>query len=1152
MANGLQPKVFLAGRVAVEIDGLVVDEARFPGRQSRLLFAYLVAEQGRAVPRDELAEALWGDATPATWDKALTGIVSRLRGLLTDGGMDGASVLTGAFGCYRLQLPEGSWVDIVVAANAVQAAEEALAADELDSAKAAAALAASLLQRPFLPGEEGEWVEEKRREFVEIRGRALSALADAYLRSGDPSEAATWAEQTITLAPYRETGYRRLMEAHAAAGNRAEALQVYERCRHLLAEELGTYPSPETEGIYRGLLEAPSAPEMPQPVQVADRDHERESLDTAGRRALPRVRKHRLMVVLGCGAIAATAAAAAAVVLLTAGGPDSATAAVSPDSVGAFDARTGSPIAQVPIRTGPSALAAGMGAIWVANVDDGSVSKIDPRTNALVDTIPVGNGPGGIAVGGGYVWVTNSLDGTVSRIDPKKATTPVQKITVGNGPLGVAYGEGAVWVANSSDRTVTEINPRTGVPHEPIPVPAGADGIAVGDDAVWVTSESAGSLSRIDPRARIVTQPINVGEGASAVAVGLRAVWVANSVDGTVTRVDPARDAVSGTTTVGAGPSGIAASPDGKTVWVSSQIAGTLSRIDPAQVKVLDTVTTGNRPSDVAMSGNSVYVAVRASGLTHRGGRLTVLTSLAGDESIDPAVAFDNVSWSAITLTNDGLVGFKRVGGNDGTRLVPDLATTIPTPTDGGRTYTFQVRRGVHYSNGALVRPADFRRGVERSVATYASTGLGSAFLFSSIVGYDRCLKAPEHCDLARGIVADPSSSTVTFHLATADSDFLYRLALPAGDAVPAKTPLSSPPLPATGPYMIASFDAARGLRLVRNPHFREWYAAAQPSGYPDEIVWRFNVAPSAQRRGVENRRADVASDAGFADEGFFPPVALLTALQTRYASQLHLDQEIQTYYVFLNTRIPPFDNLKARQAVNYAVDRNRMVDLRGGPDHERPTCQVLPPNFNGYQRYCPYTTNQRPDGSYTGPDLAKARRLMAESGTRGQEVTVGGIDGIFEPHGGDYFVSVLRSLGYRARFKNYKDADTYYGTAGDSRSKLQAGIGAWQEDYPSVGGFLPPLLTCKSFVPRSRDNLNLAEFCNRHVDAEIARARALEVPDPGAASRIWRRVDHDVVRLAPWVFLQNELQTTLVSRRVGNYQYNPQWGPLLDQLWVR
>ena len=120
MASRLQLKVFLAGRVAVETDGGVIDEELFPGRQGRLLFAYLVAEQGRPVPRDELAEALWGEAPPATWDKALTVIVSKLRGLLAERGIDGANALTGAFGCYRLVLPEGTWVDVIVAANAVQ------------------------------------------------------------------------------------------------------------------------------------------------------------------------------------------------------------------------------------------------------------------------------------------------------------------------------------------------------------------------------------------------------------------------------------------------------------------------------------------------------------------------------------------------------------------------------------------------------------------------------------------------------------------------------------------------------------------------------------------------------------------------------------------------------------------------------------------------------------------------------------------------------------------------------------------------------------------------------------------------------------------------------------------------------------------------
>ena len=170
MASGLQPKVFLAGRVAVETDGVVIDEARFPGRQGRLLFAYLVAEQGRPVPRDELAEALWGETPPATWDKALTGIVSKLRGLLADQGVDGAKALTGAFGCYRLELPEGTWVDVIVGGERGARRPRTRSRPATSSeAKTAAALAASLLRQPFLPGEDGTWVEEKRRELADVR-----------------------------------------------------------------------------------------------------------------------------------------------------------------------------------------------------------------------------------------------------------------------------------------------------------------------------------------------------------------------------------------------------------------------------------------------------------------------------------------------------------------------------------------------------------------------------------------------------------------------------------------------------------------------------------------------------------------------------------------------------------------------------------------------------------------------------------------------------------------------------------------------------------------------------------------------------------------------------------------------------------------------
>jgi SARP family transcriptional regulator, regulator of embCAB operon len=150
MSRAAKLKVFLAGRVALKRGRVVVDEKCFPGRQGRLLFAYLVAEQDRPVPRDELADALWGDTPPATWEKALTVLVSKLRGLLTECGVDGATALTSAFGCYRLDLPEGTWVDVIAAADLVSEAEAALAADDLKRARAVAAQSASLARPLFL------------------------------------------------------------------------------------------------------------------------------------------------------------------------------------------------------------------------------------------------------------------------------------------------------------------------------------------------------------------------------------------------------------------------------------------------------------------------------------------------------------------------------------------------------------------------------------------------------------------------------------------------------------------------------------------------------------------------------------------------------------------------------------------------------------------------------------------------------------------------------------------------------------------------------------------------------------------------------------------------------------------------------------------
>jgi DNA-binding SARP family transcriptional activator/ABC-type branched-subunit amino acid transport system substrate-binding protein len=252
-------RVSLTERVSIEARGAVVDEQRFPGRQGRLVFAYLLAAHGRPVPRDELAEALWGDEPPATWEKALSVLVSKLRALLTECGLDGASSLTSAFGCYQLTLPAGTWIDVVAADEAATAAERSLAAGELEQARAEASVAESLARRTFLPGEEGRWIEDKRADLRETLVRALDCLAEGHRLAGDPRAAVRVAEELVELEPYRERGYRLLMQAQSAAGNDAEALRVYDRCRRLLDEELGTYPSPETEAIYRELLEMPGA-----------------------------------------------------------------------------------------------------------------------------------------------------------------------------------------------------------------------------------------------------------------------------------------------------------------------------------------------------------------------------------------------------------------------------------------------------------------------------------------------------------------------------------------------------------------------------------------------------------------------------------------------------------------------------------------------------------------------------------------------------------------------------------------------------------------------------------------------------------------------------------------------------------------------------
>jgi len=246
-------RIYLTGSICVVRGDELVSESRFPGRQGRLCFAMLAAGRDVAVPRDGIAEELWGADPPPAWGQALRALISKLRTALAPVSLGGEAI-EHAFGSYELRLPAGAWVDLEAAEDAAHRAEAALLGGEWDDANGWALVANAIARRRFLPGEDGPWVTRRRAVLTDVRVRALECRAEVSLRTGRFPLAVNDADLVLQLEPFRETAHRLLMRAHVEAGNAAEALRAYERYRSLLSRELGVGPSPETESIYLQIL----------------------------------------------------------------------------------------------------------------------------------------------------------------------------------------------------------------------------------------------------------------------------------------------------------------------------------------------------------------------------------------------------------------------------------------------------------------------------------------------------------------------------------------------------------------------------------------------------------------------------------------------------------------------------------------------------------------------------------------------------------------------------------------------------------------------------------------------------------------------------------------------------------------------------------
>lgn len=269
-------RIYLTGELCLWHGHRLVAADRLPGRQGRLTFAYLTSERLRPIPRDELAEVIWPSQPPVAYGIALSAVISKLRSLLVDLGLP-RRVLASADGCYHVSLPQDVWIDTEVAVEAAHLAEEAWRSGDPRKAYGPAVVAAAILRRPFLPGADGEWVDARRQILQRANLRALGVLAELHSWNSEAALAVRAAEEMIALEPFRESGYGLLMRIHQRNGDRAEALRVYERCRRLLADELGERPGPAIEAVRAEIAGEATAAKRPPAQSSASHEEGRGS-----------------------------------------------------------------------------------------------------------------------------------------------------------------------------------------------------------------------------------------------------------------------------------------------------------------------------------------------------------------------------------------------------------------------------------------------------------------------------------------------------------------------------------------------------------------------------------------------------------------------------------------------------------------------------------------------------------------------------------------------------------------------------------------------------------------------------------------------------------------------------------------------------------
>jgi peptide/nickel transport system substrate-binding protein len=487
-------------------------------------------------------------------------------------------------------------------------------------------------------------------------------------------------------------------------------------------------------------------------------------------------------------------------------------------------------------------------------------------------------------------------------------------------------------------------------------------------------------------------------------------------------------------------------------------------------------------------SGSSSGATPASTGGGTNGGTITIASGTA-PLSADQGLDFTTQGTELYSVVNTPLLTFKRgVEGVGGTQIVPGLAKSLPTVSNGGKTYTFQLRSGLHYSNGQAIKASDVPYALERDIKIpWQAASFVSAYIKGGAEYADGKAKT------ISGITTDDATGTITVNLVAPFAPIVDIFALAGTAPVPQSTPMKNLAGTGTigdGQYKWGPITAGQSYTLIKNPKFD---VPGLPRGHADKIVYKVNSNVTANAEQVLNNQADVF------DPGDTLPASILQQVKSQAADRYKPIPTNSTYYFWFGVNQKPFNNIYARQAVLAALDDRALSRLASGFLTE--DCHLIPPGIDGNSSpsSCPYHSPTGP------PNMTKAKQLMQQSGMIGQAVTVYGEDRAPRRQWLDYFTSVLNSLGFKATEK-VVNSGVYFTTIGAPSLKPQVGWGDWVQDFPHPWDFM------QLFAGNAGSSLNYGYVKDSHYDSQL---NTLYQQNPKSVASQWSALDNYAVSKA-------------------------------------